>query len=185
LSSILERIANGDGSAVAECMDQYGGLVWSIARRFATDTADAEDAVQEIFVTIWKNAGKFNPSIASEKTFLAMIARRRMIDRLRKADRRPKLTAFADEGPDPSGDQHVRMERSVEASLAARHLQALKPEQRQVIELSVYYGMSHREISEQTEIPIGTVKSHIFRGLAAVRQNLQDSLANRLEAPAS
>lgn len=176
MTSLLERIAAGDGSAVSECMDQYGGLVWSIARRFTNDTAEAEDAVQEIFVAIWKNAGKFDASIASEKTFIGMIARRRSIDRLRKAERRPKLTAFAEEAPDPSGDDHVTMELSAEASLATKHLDVLKPEQRKVIELSVYYGMSHSEISAQTDIPIGTVKSHIFRGLAAVRKNLQHAM---------
>ena len=176
MDSILQRIGDGDSSAVEDCIDTYGGLIWSIARRFTNNPGDAEDAVQDIWVAIWKNAAKFDPSIASEKTFLTMIARRRLIDRLRKADRRPKLTAFAEDGPDPSGDQHVRMEKSAEASMATRHLDVLKPEQRRAIELSIYYGMSHREIAEQTNIPIGTVKSHIFRGLALVRKSLEEDL---------
>ncbi|MDH3402741.1 MAG: RNA polymerase sigma factor [Acidobacteriota bacterium] len=172
MDSILQRIAQGDPTAVATCIDTYGGLVWSIARRFTDNSGDAEDAVQDIFIAIWKNAAKFEPAIASEKTFITMIARRRLIDRLRKANRRPQLTPMPEEGQDPSGDQHVRIERGAEASLATRHLDVLSPAQRRAIELSVYYGMSHREIAEETNIPIGTVKSHIFRGLALVRKSL-------------
>ncbi len=183
MDDILQRIGEGDSSAVEACIDTYGGLIWSIARRFTNNPGDAEDAVQDIFIALWKNAAKFDPGIASEKTFITMIARRRLIDRLRKADRRPKLTAFSEEGPDPSGDQHVRMELSAEASMATKHLDVLKPEQRRAIELSIYYGMSHREIAEQTNIPIGTVKSHIFRGLALVRKNLEADMGNPETVP--
>ncbi len=182
MDTYLDRISAGDSDAVGECIDRYGGLLWSIARRFSSSTAEAEDAVQEAFVAIWQNASKFDPSIASEKTFVTMIARRKMIDRLRKADRRPKLTSFPEHGPDPAGDQHLVMERSAEAAAAAKLLDDLRPEQRRVIELSIYYGMSHREISEETEIPIGTVKSHIFRGLAMVRENLAQT-ASQAAAP--
>ena len=73
--AILNRIANGDQDAVQECLKTYGGLVWSLARRMLRNSDDAEDAVQEIFVDIWKNAGRFDPSQSSETTFIAMIAR--------------------------------------------------------------------------------------------------------------
>lgn len=175
MSTILARIASGDPAAVQDCMDTYGGLVWSLARRLSPTPPDAEDAVQEIFVALWKNAGKFDETKSSEKTFIAMIARRRLIDRLRYRGRRPEFQDIDEEGPDPAGDQHKQIELSVEAASAARHLAQLKPDQRKVIQMSIYYGMSHSEISKATSIPIGTVKSHIFRGLAAVRESLQES----------
>src|SRR5512145_3131135 len=82
--SILERVARGDSKAVRECIDEFGGLVWAIARRMARTRADAEDAVQEIFVDVWKSAGRYDPSQGSEKVFVTTIARRRLIDRLRR-----------------------------------------------------------------------------------------------------
>jgi RNA polymerase sigma-70 factor (ECF subfamily) len=177
-TSILERIAAGDGDAVQECMDRYGGLVWSLARRMAP--AMAEDAVQEIFIDLWKSAARFDSNKASEKTFIATVARRRLIDRLRRQGRRPQMRSLPE--PDeptaePSVDDHLVIQRGAEARSAARYLDALRPEQRQVIRLSVVEGMSHSEIADATGIAIGTVKSHIFRGLAKVRARLADAQA--------
>lgn len=172
MTAILARIAAGEQAAVQECLDTYGGLVWSLARRRSPSASDAEDAVQEIFTEIWKNAGRYDASKASEKTFIAMIAKRRLIDRIRYKSRRPEYQSFEEEGPDPAGDQHRQMELSAEAKSAAQHLKQLKPDQQKVIKMSIFYGMSHSEIAEATKIPVGTVKSHIFRGLAAVRESL-------------
>ena len=85
---VLKRIAAGERAAVDECLKKYGGLVWSLARRMLRNQDDAEDAVQEIFVDVWKNAGRFDEAQASETTFIAMIARRRIIDRIRTSTRR-------------------------------------------------------------------------------------------------
>jgi len=170
--SVLQRIAAGDARAVQECIEMYSGLVWSLARRMTRSPADAEDAVQEIFLDLWKSAGRFEPERAAEKTFVAMVARRRLIDLLRRAERRPQLTAIPEDFDFP-GDQQERLEQSVEVALAARALTALKPEQRRVLLLSVYHGMSHGEIVENTGLPLGTVKSHIRRGLAEIRASLE------------
>ena len=86
--TLLQRIAKGDASAVQECMETYGNLVWSLARRYSESAADAEDATQEIFLDIWKSAGRFDPERGKETTFIATIARRRLIDRVRAAGRR-------------------------------------------------------------------------------------------------
>src|SRR5438132_13118196 len=87
---LLPRVARGDGVAVEQCVDRYGGLIWQIALRFSATRADAEDAVQEVFIDLWKSAARFDPTRASETTFVAMIARRRLIDRKRAHDRAPK-----------------------------------------------------------------------------------------------
>lgn len=178
VSTILSRIAAGDQDAVQECIDVYGGLIWSIARRLSRTTADAEDAVQSVFIELWKVADRFDPSLSSEKNFVAMIARRMLISRLRKISRRPDevdLEPVAQIAEDPSQD----VERSAEAALAAEALEELRPEQRRMLELSIYYGMSHGEIAEATRSPIGTVKSHIRRGLNAVREKLETGRSAR------
>lgn len=178
--SILQRIAAGDARAVQECIEAYSSLVWSLARRFTRSTADAEDAVQEIFLDLWKSAARFEPGRASEKTFVAMVARRRLIDLLRRAERRPRLTAIPEDFDFPD-DHQERLEQGVEVARAARALQALKPEQRRVLVLSVYHGMSHGEIVESTGLPLGTVKSHIRRGLAEIRARLNERAAGAKE----
>lgn len=170
--SILQRIVEKDKTAVQECLNVYGGLVWSLARRMCANTDDAEDAVQEIFIDIWKNAERFDDSQASETTFVAMIARRRLIDRLRKSQRQPNIDSFEDLTAEPIRADDKKMQTVVEAKQAAEAMNALRPEQRKVLQLSIYQGLSHQEIADATGMPIGTVKSHARRGLIEIREIL-------------
>lgn len=170
--AILQRIAEGDKTAVQDCLDTYGGLVWSLARRMLPNTDEAEDAVQETFIDIWKNAERFDEKQASETTFVAMIARRRLIDRVRKYQRQVNTDSLEDILIEPSGNYHQSMQIGVEAKQAAKELDNLRPEQRQVLQLSIYKGLSHQEISNLTGMPIGTVKTHARRGLLQIRENL-------------
>jgi RNA polymerase sigma-70 factor, ECF subfamily len=170
--AILQRIALGDRTAVQDCMNAYGGLVWSLARRILKNSEDAEDAVQEIFVDIWKNADKFDPMKASETTFVAMIARRRLIDRVRYSNRRVSTDSLEDVLTEPTDDSQGKMQLSMEAEEAAQALNALRPEQRQVLQLSIVQGLSHQEISDATGMPLGTVKTHARRGLLQAREIL-------------
>jgi len=172
VSSILERIGEGDALAVQECIDQYGGLIWSVARRLLGNHSEAEDAVQDVFVELWKTAERFDGKLSSEKSFIVMVARRRIIDRLRRHTRRIDTHSVEDDLVEPASDQHRTIERSAEASMASRALEDLPEDRRRVLELSIYQGMSHSEIANAIGMPIGTVKSHITRGLAAVREKL-------------
>ncbi len=142
---------------------------------------DAEDAVQEIFVDIWKNAGRFDEAQASETTFIAMIARRRIIDRIRYATRRISADSLDDVLLEPFNRSDKDMQMSVEANEAAEAMRKLRPEQQQVLRLSIIQGMSHQEISDATGMPIGTVKTHARRGLMQVRENLGLGNAERLK----
>src|SRR5512133_2795665 len=90
--SILDRVARGDQKAVRQCIDEFGGLVWAIARRMTRSRADAEDAVQEIFIDVWRSAARFDAAQGSEKVFVTTIARRRLIDRIRRG----RMNAFMD-----------------------------------------------------------------------------------------
>jgi RNA polymerase sigma factor (sigma-70 family) len=170
--AILKRIADGDRTAVQECLDNYGGIVWSIARKMLRNTEDAEDAVQEIFIEVWKNAERFDESKASETTFIAMIARRRIIDKIRYSTRRISADSLDDVLLEPFTRADKQMQVSIEANQAAEAMRTLRPEQQQVLRLSIVQGMSHQEISEATGMPLGTVKTHARRGLMQVRQTM-------------
>lgn len=170
--AILHKIAEGDQNAVQACLKTYGGLVWSLARRMLRNSDDAEDAVQEIFVDVWKNAGRFDPSQSSETTFIAMIARRRLIDRIRFSQRRISADPLDDMLIEPSDGSEKNMQTVVEAQEAFRALKELRPEQRQVLQLSIIQGLSHQEIADVTGMPLGTVKTHARRGLLQAREIL-------------
>jgi RNA polymerase sigma-70 factor (ECF subfamily) len=170
--AILNRIAEGDKNAVQECLKTFGGLVWSLARRMCPNKEDAEDAVQEIFIDIWKNAQRFDAAQASETTFVAMIARRRLIDRIRKTNRQPNVDSFEDILVEPSDATDKQIQLSVEAKEAAAAMKTLRPEQRQILHLSIIQGFSHQEIADALKMPLGTVKTHARRGLIQVRENL-------------
>ncbi len=172
--SVLHRIAAGDQQAVRECLDRYGSLVWSIARRRLASSQEAEDAVQEIFVDVWRNASRFDPEKASETTFVTMIARRRLIDRHRRNQRRPQEQGLPEALPSQDASATDKLELEDEAAQAAEALSELREDQRRVLELSIYHGLSHDEIARKTNIPLGTVKTHIRRGLMRVRELLGD-----------
>lgn len=170
--SLLERIAAGDERAVQECMDRYSGLVWSICRRLCRNTEDAEDAVQEVFIDLWSSSARFDPNVAAEETFVAMIARRRVIDRWRKKRREPKsevITEVTDPAAPPEKDEVALHD---EAARIQRMMTRLRPEQQKVLDLSIFQGLSHRDIAGKLDLPLGTVKTHVRRGLMRVREML-------------
>jgi RNA polymerase sigma-70 factor (ECF subfamily) len=170
---LLPRVAAGDRAAIRECIQRYGGLVWSLARRAAP--ADAEDAVQEIFLDLWKSAPRFDARAGSEATFIATIARRRLIDRRRARARRPETDPLSERMPQPTTQGVPRAELGAEAALAARALDQLRPEQRQVLILTACHGLSHEEVASSTGMPLGTVKAHARRGLIRVREALGEA----------
>lgn len=163
--SLLHRIAAGDPSAPAEFIRLYAGLVWSLARRF--ERAEVEAAVAEVFQKTWRLAKTFDPAVASEAAFVAMIARRQLISR-RRARGKPGLKIV----PDPLriADQTSQSSATCdEAARAARALSELAPEQRSVVVLATCHDMSHSEVSAQTGVPLPTVKARIVSGLRSIR----------------
>ena len=169
---ILLRVAQFEDGAMKRCIEQYGGLVWSLTSRYIPTRSDAEDVVQEVFTELWKCAGRFDPTKASESTFIGLIARRRSIDWLRKHSRQPKLEVISDdiEQPDqtsacsPFGGDRIKLA-----------LQKLPEATQRLFSLHFDQGMTHPEIAEQTGLPIGTVKTKLRRGLIAMRSAMQQS----------
>jgi RNA polymerase sigma factor (sigma-70 family) len=156
-----------------ECLARYGGLVWSIARRFSPTAADAEDAVQEVFIEIWRYSDRYDESIASEPTFVAMIARRRLIDRQRRRDRQP-ITTAVDEGAlpqaTPTRDGADWLAVCEDAALAREKMRQLSEEQQRVLQLAIDGDYSQSEIAQRLNLPLGTVKTHARRGLIRLRE---------------
>ncbi len=173
---LLPRIAAGDERAVRECVARYGALVWSLARRWSAESGDAEDAVQEIFIDLWRTASRYDVSRTSEAGWVAMIARRRLIDRARKRERLPALESIPDNF-DVASESERDLDREWRAEQARAVLRELPPAQRRMLELSLVHGRTHDEIARETETPLGTVKSHIRRGL----QRARDLLAARTQ----
>jgi RNA polymerase sigma-70 factor, ECF subfamily len=169
---VLPDVARGDRAAVGRCMARYGALVWSIARRLSPTPADAEDATQEVFLDLWRSAARFDPARGSEPMFVTMIARRRLIDRLRAMRPRienelPGLEEWTMQVP-----QESRADRAAEAAIARAVLETLPPEQQRVIDLCIVHGLSHSEVATRIGMPLGTVKTLVRRGLIKIRQSL-------------
>ena len=171
-AAVLTRVASGDERAVEECLRRYGGLVWSIARRLIRDAGEAEDAVQEIFVELWRVADRFDPAKASEATFVATVSRRRLIDRRRRLARQPGFDELPESGPqEPSINPAAGGLEGLGLSVASA-FRELRQEQRRVLQLQLGLGMTHGEIVEKTGMPLGTVKTHARRGLIRLREIL-------------
>lgn len=171
--TLLQRVARNDPSAFQAVIDQFGGLVWSLARRFTFDAADAEDAVQEVFLDVWKSAARYDPAVAAEATFVAMIARRRLIDRARKAGRQAPAQPLGESDPVERRAGTNAADVGEDAARAADALNSLTEEQQRVLRLSIFQGLSHDQIAQATGLPLGTVKTHCRRGLIRIRERIE------------
>ena len=171
---VLLRVAAGEPGAAELLVDRFGGLVWSLARKLSPTDAEAEDAVQDVYMSLWQSAARYDPAVASEATFIAMITRRRLIDRQRRRSRRPErtvapehLTINTDDSESPADGS-----ASEEAIRAAEALKRLSENQQKVLRMSIYEGLSHEGIARATGMPLGTVKTHARRGLIKLRSLL-------------
>lgn len=178
--STLERIARGDAGAVRACIEEHGPRVTALARRMLGRAADVEDVVQEVFIEIWRHAGRFDPSKGSEAQFVAMVARRRLIDVLRRTSRRPETELLDEERPASGASTAEDAAVRDEVARAKRAMERLRPEQQRVLGLAIQRGLTHDEIARRTGMPLGTVKTHARRGL----MRLRELLAERAPTPA-
>jgi RNA polymerase sigma-70 factor (ECF subfamily) len=178
---LLPRIAAGDDSAVRECVQRYGPMLLAVATRWSPDAGEAEDAVQEIFFDLWRFAARYDVRKATERGFVAMIARRRLIDRHRQRTRRISPDAMPD-GYDLPAEEPDAGDRVSDAMTAQEILALLTPPQRRFIERHLLDGKTHDEIAREANVPIGTVKSHIHRGIQKARALLAGRVSPTQEA---
>lgn len=166
---ILPRVARNEPGAASECFARYEGLVWSLVRRFCRNRSDAEDAVQDAFVEIWRSAGRYNPLLASEATFVAVITRRELIDRSRAQRRRAGEVCLGDQQEQVPQFEAGSLEVSEQARIAARSISKLGAREQLVLSLAIDRGITHTGIAKATGLPISTVKTHVRRGLMKLR----------------
>jgi RNA polymerase sigma-70 factor (ECF subfamily) len=178
--SLLAGIAAGDREAFAAFYDQHSAAVFALAVQLLGQGADAEDALQETFWQVWRQANRYEPGRATPRTWLVMIARSRCIDHLRRRRlaAEPTGTPQAVEA-NPSMDPLEQGELT-EAIRAA--LSCLPPVQREAIELAFFRGMTHQQVAMETSVALGTAKTRIRLAM----QRLRDVLSTpRDEVPAS
>lgn len=155
---------------MASLYDRYSGVVYSVALRVLGDTGAAEDVLQEVFMQLWRNPGLFDASRGNLGPWLAVIARNRAIDVLRK--RRPE-TDVEDVVVSVDQDLAGAAERNIAMQKVRMVLTAMPVAQRSALEMAYFEGLSHSEISEKTGEPLGTIKTRIRSGLLALRKALQ------------
>lgn len=173
MSTILNRIAAGDTSAVRDSLDEYGDLVWRLAhRRLGGRVADIEDAVQEVFIEVWLKAKAFDPAKGSEAAFVVTVAHRRIIDLQRRGAARDRADKHASlEMPASLRPENAPSDEIDKADLAIE-FKKLPSDEASAIWLAIHRGMTHRQISEATGTPVGTIKTRLRRGLARLYQRV-------------
>ncbi len=169
-ATLEERFVAGDELALREAFDEYGPLIIGLCRRLVG--RDAEDVAQQAFVAAWNGRSRFDTGKGSLKSWLAGIARFKSIDHLRAINRRPQSTGAE---PQDLGEMQADASRVTDRMVLTEALARLSDERRVVVELAFYGDMTHSEISDKLSMPLGTVKSHVRRGLETLRAELEVS----------
>ena len=168
-AALLALVQRGDEGAMASLFDRYSKIVYSVALRVLRDPASAEDVLQEVFMQIWRNPNSFIATRGSLGGWLAVVARNRSIDALR----RKKPSEPVDEMVMASSYNLANeAERNSLMEKARATIVQLPPEQRKTLEMAFFDGLTHSEIAEMTGDPLGTVKTRIRSALASLRKAL-------------
>ena len=178
--SILARIAAGEDGSFELLIEKYGNLVWSIGKKFLYRQSDVEDAVQEVFIAIWKSADKFDSSKAKEITFVSMIARRRFIDHLRKISKHKNLESIDEDNSTHQLYKESMLNESTDLQLIKNAIKSLDIDDQELLNLSIYQGYSHSEISKLLNLPLGTVKTKIRRNLIKLQEVFETNETNTI-----
>jgi RNA polymerase sigma-70 factor, ECF subfamily len=177
---LINRIAEGDDSAFDDLYKRFSASLYGMAYRIMNDAKEAEDVLQEGFTYIWRKASTYDPVRSSPFAWAVMITRNKAIDRLRVRQRLEKLREkviseeyFYPDRDETSANEPALRERGV---LVRSALQQIPLEQRQALELSFFGGLTHEQIAERLDTPLGTIKARIRRGLLRLRDSLNEAL---------
>lgn len=172
---LMRRVASGDESAIEELYDRFGSLVYRMSLQAMPTRADAEDAVQEIFVRLWQTAKRFDPKRAALVTWIMLISRRHLVDRLRRSNARIRSGPMQVGSPDrtPAPPDAARLEEDERFRVLRTRLAELPELQRIVVTRAYLGGQTLRQIGEELNTPIGTIKSALSRALLRLRETPQ------------
>ena len=179
LSENLKALGAGQHAALAKCYDLMGPVVFSLAVRMLRDRAAAEDVTQDVFVQVWRQAANYDTTRGSPETWMMMIARTRVLDRLRSRSAGVVLKPAGDHLPDaPDADDWPDdLAINHEQAVCVREaLDLLPTDQRQAIELAFFEGLTHVQIADHLGVPLGTIKTRIRLGLIRIKDKLRDVL---------
>jgi RNA polymerase sigma-70 factor, ECF subfamily len=179
-AQLISRIAEGNDSAFDALYKRFSGSLYGMAYRMMNDAKEAEDVLQEGFTYIWRKAATYDPNRSSPFAWAVMITRNKAIDRLRVRQRLEKLRervtseeSFYQDTDETSANEPTLRERG---ALVRSALQQIPQEQRQVLELSFFGGLTHEQIAQRLDTPLGTIKARIRRGLLRLRDCLKEGL---------
>ena len=171
----LTRIADGEQVALGTLYDETSSLVYSMVLRVLGNVADAEETTMDVYTQVWKNAAGYDGSRGSVTAWLVTLARSRAIDRVRSRTSRAKKETSLPETYDAPATGNSPEQDSEETQRRTRVIAALATlpaEQRELVELAFYSGLTHSELAERTGQPLGTVKTRIRMGMARLREHL-------------
>lgn len=170
--SVGDAFAAGDPEALEIAYRQWGGLIHSIAQRSLGNLDDAADITQATFISAWHGRASYDPARASLKTWLVAIARRRVVDHLRRASTHAEVPTA--EPLDSTTNNH-EAQRVIDRLVLRDEVGGLDEPARTIVNLAFYSQLSHTEIADQLNLPLGTVKSHLRRSLLKLRSRLEGS----------
>ena len=181
-ADLVDDLTEGDGTALSELYRRYGRACYSLARRICADDGLAEDVVQEVFLTLWRNPQRFDVTRGAFATWLLTLIHHKSVDAVRRESAIRRRTVPAPEaGEDWSPTPVPGADQAAMARIAAGHvreaLHRLPAEQRQALALAYYGGHTQREVAALIGIPLGTVKSRMFAGVQRLRSLLEPHIA--------
>lgn len=174
LSRLIQAAGRGDQQGFAALYDATGARVLGMVLRVLRDRAQAEEVTQEVFLQVWRTAGSFDPSRGSALSWLLTLAHRRAVDRVRSAAAQSKrdLTYESQHAETPFDSTAEAAEGRMEAARVHTALGGLTETQRSAVELAFFDGLTHREVSERLDVPLGTAKTRIRDGLRRLRDEM-------------
>jgi RNA polymerase sigma factor (sigma-70 family) len=180
---LVELVAQKDGGALEALYDRYGRAAYSLARRILTEETLAQDVVQEVFLSLWRDARRFDAGRGTVATYLLSMTHHRAVDAVRREENLRRWRT-SEEGLEVEPDPRARVEDEVEASERRAQVRAalgkLPAAQRQAVALAYFGGYTQREVAALVGVPLGTVKTRMAAGMRKMKEALQDAGSEEL-----
>jgi RNA polymerase sigma factor (sigma-70 family) len=175
---LVQLVAQKDAGALEVLYERYGKVAYSLARRILTDEVLAQDVVQEVFLSLWRDAGRFDAGRGTLATYLLSMTHHRAVDVVRREEnlrRRRTSDEVLEFQPDPSPGVEAEAEAAERRSEVRAALAQLPPAQREALALAYFGGYTQREVATLVGVPLGTVKTRMAAGMRKLQQALREA----------